>query len=187
LQLLNALENTPIWTESFEYTYEDQFKIIREITEKVTGEININITDQMDRDSRTVSTYNIMAYDLFLQARDKHERYENERDLKDLNDAVHLYQEVLRRDSMFARAYSGLALACIHKQRTNNEANLLDSAYTLANIALQFDDQLDEAHYIRGFYFAQSQMNYEMALSEFDRTLTLNPNYIEANKRKAWI
>jgi TolB-like protein/lipopolysaccharide biosynthesis regulator YciM len=187
LQLLNALKNAPVWAESFEYTYEDQFEIIREITEEVTGEININMTDQVDRDSRTVSTYNIMAYDLYLQARDKHERYENDRDLTDLNESVNLYQEVIHRDSMFARAYSGLALACIHKQRTNNEANLLDSAYKLANIALQFDDQLDEAHYIRGFYFTQNQMNYEKALSEFDKALTLNPNYFEANKRKAWI
>jgi TolB-like protein/AraC-like DNA-binding protein len=187
LQLLNTLKDEHIWTEAIEYSYDDQFKIISEITVKVISTMEGTASGQNNEKIRTIPSYNIMAYDLFLQARDKHDRYENQRDIRDLNEAVDLYKEVLGLDSSFARAYSGLALACIHKQRTNNEVNLLDSAYKLANIALRFDDQLDEAHYIRGFFFTQNQINYEKALSEFDRALTLNPNYFEANKRKAWI
>jgi len=189
LQLLNAVKDEHIWAESFEYKYEVQFDIIRNVAEIVTKEVRINITPQEERVINKIPSYNVVANDLFLQARDRHERYEREGKVTDLNTAVVLYNEALRLDSAFARSYTGLAFAYIHKHslETFMDINFLDSAYELANIALQFDKQLDEAYYIKGLYYEMSQINYDKALVEYDQTLTINPNYYKANRRKAWI
>ena len=49
----------------------------------------------------------------------------------------------------------------------------------LADIALQLDDKLEEAHYVRACYFYWTGNN-DGAIFEFKRALEINPNYVDA-------
>jgi TolB-like protein/AraC-like DNA-binding protein len=179
IQLLNALEDKHVWSKAYEYKYESQFDIINEIAQRVTKEIKVNINPQELQFISKIPTYNLTAYDIFLQAQNLHNR-------SGLDNAVILYRAALVIDSTFAKAYSGLGMAYIdkHYYDTFLETDFLDSAFYLANIALSYDKQLEEAYYVRGLYFALSQGDFRKAINEYDKALKLNPNYYKAYHNK---
>jgi TolB-like protein/AraC-like DNA-binding protein len=188
VQLLRAKEDKHVWSDSFEYRYEDQFEIMKEIAQKVAEGVSINISPQEQQIINKIPTYNITAYDIYLQAEEIYDRYLSTKKQDDLNSAIILLREALALDSTFARAYTGLAFAYIithrHKYLDNN---YLDSAYLLANKALIFDDQLDEAYFIRGLYYEINQGDYNNSIAEYNNTIKINPNYYRAYRRKALI
>lgn len=59
-----------------------------------------------------------------------------------------------------------------------------DSILALANTALAYDYQLEEAYQIRGDYYFDYG-NYEQALLEYERVLLFNPNYWQAFTKMA--
>ena len=56
------------------------------------------------------------------------------------------------------------------------EKNYLDSCLILAEKALSYDDQLDEAYFIKGEYYRVNGQHDE-ALLNYDKALEINPNY----------
>jgi tetratricopeptide (TPR) repeat protein len=99
-------------------------------------------------------------------------------DNKALQRAEKMYKAALKHDSTFALAYSGLAGIYWGKNYYKEyfSEDFLDSVLLLADKALSFDDQLPDAHYIKGMYYSEKGI-YKQALAEFDKTLKLNPNY----------
>jgi tetratricopeptide (TPR) repeat protein len=61
----------------------------------------------------------------------------------------------------------------------------------LTNKALSFDEQLDEAYYVRGLYYASQEDGFNESMKDMNRALKINPNYVEVYKHKsvvsAWI
>jgi tetratricopeptide (TPR) repeat protein len=92
--------------------------------------------------------------------------------------AVNFYQTALEIDSSFAKAYSGLAKSYYLRYfyETFFKENFLDSSLVLINIALSFDDQLEEAYYLKGLYY-DAIGNNEKAIINYDKALVINPNY----------
>ena len=64
--------------------------------------------------------------------------------------------------------------------------NYLDSCLILADKALSYDDQLDEAYFIKGEYYRVNGQSDE-ALFNYDRALEINPNYYSAYYRKGYL
>jgi len=102
--------------------------------------------------------------------------------------AVSFYETALEIDSMFAKAYTGLAGAYYDRYSWENYFNegYMDTCLILVNEALKIDNQLDEAYYLKGlYYFAKGKM--EDALDAFDKALEFNPSYYNAYERKGYI
>jgi tetratricopeptide (TPR) repeat protein len=91
-------------------------------------------------------------------------------------------------DSTFAKAYTGLAFVYWDRYyfETYLKENFLDSCLLLANIALSFDDRLDEAYFLKGNYYYENAQNEE-AMDNLDQALKINPNYYLAYSRKGYI
>jgi len=83
----------------------------------------------------------------------------------------------LEYDSTFAQAHSGLAWVYWNKNywREYFSENFMDSVLILADIALSFNDQLSEAHTLRGGYYAMTGKS-EQAEKEYDKAIKYNPN-----------
>ena len=60
----------------------------------------------------------------------------------------------------------------------------MDSALILVNIALSYNDQLDEAYTFRGNYYRYKGFS-EQAIKDFDKAIEINPNSWEAYYGKA--
>jgi tetratricopeptide (TPR) repeat protein len=83
----------------------------------------------------------------------------------------------VKYDSTYAQAYTGLARVYWDKYYWKEyfSENFMDSILILTNIALSFDNQLSEAHTLKGKYYSEIGKPAQ-AIEEFDKAIQLNPN-----------
>jgi TolB-like protein/Tfp pilus assembly protein PilF len=193
-QLIEAETDDHLWAETYLRDLNDVFEIQSEIAQAIAKELYTVITPEELIIIETQPTTDITAYDIFLKARDQHNKYWSDNtDAEALENAITLYRRAIDNDSTFARAYTGLAMAYSEKHHWEKylEPTFLDSVLVLVNKALAFDDRLDEAYFVRGRYFGQNPESMDAAMNDMNRALELNPNYAEVYKFKsrvsAWI
>jgi tetratricopeptide (TPR) repeat protein len=178
VQLLDGQKDQHLWSKSYDADIAEIFTLQSEIAQLVASEIEAIITPEEKELIEKIPTANLTAYDLYQRGREEHERYWLDSDNKmALERAEDLYYKALDYDSSFALAYTGLAWVYWNKHYWEEflTENFLDSVLILADIALSFDDQLADAHVIRGNYFSQHH-NKEQALIEYDKAIEFNPN-----------
>ena len=179
-QLIDTKTDDHIWTETYQRDISEVFKVQTEIAQSIANELYAVITPAELEIIETIPTTNLTAYDFFLRARDEHMMYwQDWGNMNALEQAITLYRRALEYDSTYAQAYTGLALAYRdnHFLETIQEDDFLDSVLILANKALSFDNQLDEAYFVRGSYYAIAKSEFEKALIDFEKALQINPNY----------
>ncbi len=111
VQLIRTDNGFQLWSENFDRTLQDIFALQDEISLLVADRIredfgHMDIEDQLVY-SKTSSTE---AYDLFLKARFHFKR----KDLKDVKEALHLFQEAVQIDPNFAEAYAYMGETYLH-------------------------------------------------------------------------
>ena len=179
-QLIDTKTDDHIWTETYQRDISEVFKVQTEIAQSIANELYAVITPAELEIIETIPTTNLTAYDFFLRARDEHMMYWQDYSNRNaLEQAITLYRRALEYDSTYAQAYTGLALAYRdnHFLETIQEDDFLDSVLILANKALSFDNQLDEAYFVRGYYYVIAKSEFEKALIDFEKALQINPNY----------
>jgi TolB-like protein len=192
IQLLEGETDRHLWGDSYEKkidNIEDIIRIQSQIAQSIAKELKAIITPEEKQLIEKTPTTSLTAYDFYQRGRDEHNKFWNDNDNKTaLGKAENLYYKALEYDSAFAKAYSGLAIAYYdrHFFETYFKEGFLDSCLILANIALSFDDQLDEAYYIKGrYYYANGQI--EKAMDNYDKTYQINPNYYSVYSGKGHI
>jgi len=192
VQLIKAIgKENHLWGNSYEQELREPtgfFNIQSQIAQAIASELKAIITPEEKQIIEKVPTSKMTAYNLYLRANNYLKEYEKNRDSSYYQNAVTFYKAALEIDHSFARAYAGLANAYYdrHYWETYFKENYLDSIRVLADRALYFDDQLDEAYYIKGEYYEQNG-HIDEALENYDKALKINPNYYAAYERKGWV
>jgi TolB-like protein/AraC-like DNA-binding protein/lipoprotein NlpI len=188
VQLIEVPADKHIWTGSYDLEFmgtEDLFHQISQIAQSIASELGATITPEEKELIEKVPTQNKIAYNLYRKANSYEKHYEKSRDPSSYQTAVNLYNAALEIDTVFARAYSGLALAYWSRyySETYFKQKFLDSCHILADKALSFDDKLDEAYYVKGKYY-QENGHLKEALDNYDKALRINPNYSQVYIKK---
>jgi TolB-like protein len=188
VQLIDASKETQTWANEYNRNWQDIFSVQSEVAQSIAGELHTIITPREKKLMNNIPTADLTAYDLYLKANEYLNEYQASRDLDSYKKAITFYTAALETDSTFARAYTGLA--SLYYNRYYNESyfkqNFLDTCLVLVNTALSYDDQREEAYYIKGEYCHQKGKIGE-ALENFDKSLEINPNYYEAYYYKGYI
>ena len=159
------------------------------MVQTVAKELKVAITPEEKQLIEKTPTTSLTAYDFFFRGREEHWKYwSDNKNRKALERAEDFYHKALEYDSTFARAYAGLAWAYWDKHywETFFSESFLDSVLILANIALSYDNQLEEA-YARKAYYYDEMGNRERALEELDKAIKYNPNDWMAYNAKGWL
>jgi TolB-like protein/AraC-like DNA-binding protein len=181
VQLIEASTDGHIWAKSYEQELlepKDIFKIQSHVAQTIASELNASITLEEQAIIEKVPTANLTAYNLYMKASGFQREYRNTQNPATFRKAVTFYKAALEIDSSFARAYSDLASVYLTRYywATYFKENFLDSCLVLANIALSFDGQLEEAYHIIGrCYFERGDV--ETALVNFNKSLEINPKF----------
>jgi TolB-like protein len=191
VQLIEAKNDKHLWAESYEKEIretKDIYGIQSEIAQSIASELKATITPEEKKLVEKVSTANLKAYDKYLIANEYRMDYGKTRDLNIYQKAVTFYKTALELDSAFAKAYVGLGwiYADRYYWETYYKENFLDTCLIMANIALSFDSQLDEAYYMKGLCY-EKKGNIQEALDNFDKALMINPNNYDAYWMKGFI
>jgi TolB-like protein/AraC-like DNA-binding protein len=183
VQLIEVSTDKHIWSKSYQQRMKDTkkfFRIQSRIAKNIASELKATITQEEKKLIEKVPTANIAALDLYLKANSYQKDIKNTRNQSSYQTAVDLYNAALKSDSAYAKAYTGLAFAYWNRYyyETYFKENYLDSCLNLAQKALSYDDQLDEAYFIKGEYY-RVRGQPEDALDNYDKALEINPNYYQ--------
>ncbi len=174
VRLDDAQNNRQIWGEQYVRKFADILNLQNEITQEVSANLRLKLTNADERQLAKRHTENAEAYQLYLKGNYKWEKHTPE----DLQKAIEYYQQAIEKDPNYALAFCGLANSY---GRLGNSYLSPRETFPKAKIyaakALELDETLAEAHTsmsaVRLFY----DWNWTEAEQEINRSLALNPNY----------
>ena len=174
VQLIRALGNETIWAERFDVPLEEIFEIQDRITATVAGQLAVHVDDESLQYARQRSVESLPAYECYLRGMDCLKRGTLEGD----DESRDFFQQALRVDSEYARAYSGLSLSHFNEWTCHawhlwdiNERN----AFDYASKAVELDDRDAMAHSVLSRVY-RFRHQHTKADDHAARALALNAN-----------
>jgi TolB-like protein/Flp pilus assembly protein TadD len=177
-QLIDARNDAHLWAQTYDRDLADVFAIQSEIAEAIAQQLQAHLSSTEKAQIAKTPTTDLVAYDLFLRARQLLDLANNPDAKGSLLQAITLLEEAVRRDPKFVRAH---CLMCeIHLELYWEGFDHTDTRRELARVALQNAESLQpdsgEVHLQKGLYAYHGFRDYDRALSEFELARQLLPN-----------
>lgn len=178
-QLIRVSTAAQVWGEPYEGRLAEVFALQTDIAEKVTQAVRLRLLPGQRAALRRPATTNVAAYDRYLLGRHLWKQRG-----PSLERATELFQEAIRLDSSFARAYSGLADSYI-LYPANSITSLTPEqararAKSAALKALELDSTIAEVYTSLGLILVDE--DYRAAYNAYRRAIELDPGYATAHQ-----
>jgi serine/threonine protein kinase/Flp pilus assembly protein TadD len=178
VQLINAPSDAHLWADIYDRKLTDIFAVESDIAKTIVDTLQAKLTGAEKQLIAAQPTTDTTAYELYLKGRSLW----GKRGGDNIRQAIGFYEQATARDPNYALAYAGLAEAYVilpwYTAAGVREA--LSKGKIAALKALQLDDNLAEAHAALA-YLLYDDFDMAGSISEFQRALTLNPNYATAH------
>jgi len=141
----------------------------------VAQALDITLLETGEKGPRTtVPTTNTDAYRAYLEGR----FWWNKRTQEGFDKAIRLFDEAIRIDPEYARAYAGKAECyCMLGIHLARPAECMESARAAARKALEIDDSIAEAHSALGWVEFMYDRDFEAAERSFRRAIGIDSGY----------
>ncbi|MEP6495388.1 MAG: protein kinase [bacterium] len=200
-RLVKASDGFTIWSDMFEREAKDVFKVQDAISADIVAAISPELTGTAQAAARSTpdapsapaasaaapagvaasnhGTTDLQAYDLYLRGRYFFEK----RGEAGLRRALDYFEQAARKDSMFARAYAGIAntYALLPLYANVRTDSVMPLAMKAINRAVALDSTLSEAFASRASLL-QVAWRWADAERDYQHALTLDPNYAAAHQ-----
>ena len=180
-QLINAQTDAHIWADTFDRELTNLFALQSELAERITAALRANLSARERASIQIHPTSDLVAYELFLRARDLF-RWSGVGDpLENGVKALRLIDQAVARDPQFALAY------CLGS-RLNDELYWfghdrsrarLNNARAAADVALRLQPELGDAHLALAFFHYHGYRDYKRARTEIEIAQQATPNDAE--------
>lgn len=141
ISLINAKNNSVVFSNQFEISSERVFDVHDEIGNSVVSALSIYLNEDQRDNMENWGTANPIAYSYFLEAG----YYAANSNHRDLERAIENYQSAIAQDHNFINAYLGLARAASALAAYSHE-HRSKGLHTIANSALREVTRLDSQH-----------------------------------------
>lgn len=183
LQIIFNLEdvagNRRVWTQEFSGVTQDLLTIEDQVYAGLVRALELRPSSEEMAKTGVHPTENANAYDLYLKGRDALRGTQGTRDIEA---AVHLFENALHEDSGFALAYTGMADADLRLYKSSKDPLLAEKAVAAAQKAASLNPGLPEVHLSLGSVYNATGKGAE-AVTELKKALALSPNSDEAFRR----
>jgi len=122
-QLIDAGRDVHLWSETYDGSLDDIFKIQDEITGKITTELKLQLGSDDITPSAEQLTDNAASYQLYLEGR----HLWRQRNAASIREAIRLFKQAVQLDPKFHRAWSNLAIAYLNLPDYDRSASFQDS------------------------------------------------------------
>jgi TolB-like protein/DNA-binding winged helix-turn-helix (wHTH) protein/Tfp pilus assembly protein PilF len=174
-QLIQASDQTHLWAESYETSLTDVLKVQREIAERITQSLQLELLPARSRSPEV--PINPEAYRKYLLG--LKEFREGTGDA--LQNATRDFRDAIAIDPTAARLYAGLAE--VYSESVpyySSPSEAMPLAKQAAQKALELDPNLASAHATLGDIHLLFDWDWKSAEAEYRRALELNPNSPQA-------
>jgi TolB-like protein/Flp pilus assembly protein TadD len=174
-QLIKADDGFHLWSDTYDYTVDDVFRIQDEISLAVVDALKVNLLGKERERLTKRATTNVEAHNLYLRGR----QFLHLRTLESIRQARKLFQQAVRMDPGYALAYSGLSdsiqlLATNHSMITAAQAEA--ESRPLLDRAIALDPEAAEVWASVGL-MEMIANNPEAAEPALEKAVRLNPSY----------
>jgi serine/threonine-protein kinase len=179
-QLTDVGDGLAIWSDTYERRTSDVFTVQDDIARSIADALKLKLGSRAtELASSSHGTESLEAYDAYLRGR----YFWNRRGAANLRKALSYFDESIRKDTAFARAYAGLAItyAILPEYTDNPPANGAERARASATRALALDSTLAEAHTALGLT-AVHAWDFHAGEKEYARAIELEPGYATAHQ-----
>ncbi|GMR14755.1 MAG: hypothetical protein BMS9Abin30_0362 [Gammaproteobacteria bacterium] len=172
-QLIDVKADVHLWSETYNGSLDDIFKIQDEITAKIIEAMKVQLGGEAIASASTELTDNAEAYQLYLKGR----HFWRQRTATSLNRAIGLFKQAIDLDPGFHRAWSNLAAA--YKVLPTYDSHVSFDEYVqlsikAANQALEIDAESSEALTVIADSYAY-QCNGIAAAEGYQKAINANP------------
>lgn len=178
-QLIDAANGYHVWSDSYDRPVVD----LLDLQEDLTGRIVEALSSQLDATKAasiaSSGTEDAAAYDYYLQGR----HFWNKRTYEDIQVAIGLFEKAIDVDSTYAPAYAAIADAyAVPSGWGDDPGHALDEAERYAQLALEKNPALAEAHTALAFSYMMRDLDFRRAEQSYGRALELDPGYATAHQ-----
>ncbi|MBJ2173920.1 helix-turn-helix domain-containing protein [Aureibaculum sp. A20] len=170
-QLIDAKNDTQIWSTDIKKEYKDIFELQSTIAEQISKELNTELSDVERIQIKKKPTNNLEAYNLYLKG--VHFNRSGSP-----NKSVSYLEQAIEKDPEFAFAYSELAVShmiLMSKGKISPNKNVKKTK-ELAQKAIALDHSIGEPHHVLATMLFRYEWNWKAAEKELLIALKLNPN-----------
>jgi TolB-like protein len=174
VQLIQAQNQTDLWTESYDGELRDVLAVQDSVVRSIASQIHIALTEKQKTRLANSRQIRPEAYLAYLKGR----YYWNKRTGDSIQTAEQYFQQAIDSDPTYAAAFSGLAdcNSGLAWHGFKAPADALPKAYLAARKAIEIDPQSAEAHASLGLVLSH-RWDWASAEAEFKRSLELDPQY----------
>lgn len=181
VNLENAAENQLVWSKEFAGVTGDLLTIEDQMYSQVVDALALKPSNTELARATAHPTENMDAYASYLKGRNA---LRGQQDLKNVQLAIHFFEDALRKDSSFALAYAGVADASLIMYRETKDSSWSAKALGAAQQARTLGEDQPEIHSALGNVYRATGRTAE-AIVELKQALELAPNSDEAYRRLA--
>jgi serine/threonine-protein kinase len=173
-QLIEGQTDVHLWAKTYDRNFQDVLVMQSELAQAIVGEIKTHLTPQEREHLAHARPINPDAYNAFLLGA----YHANKRNPEALDKGIEYFQEAIRIDPSYARAYAGLAEAYIERDIWGGLGigKSADQVRAATLRALELDAELGEAHALLAHIHFQYDWDWQGTEVEYKRAIDLNPN-----------
>jgi len=185
--LIDSDSGDSLWTETYDRQLTDIFAIQTDVALHIAGALEAELSPRERARLRREPSYNVQAYQLYLQGRFCYSRFTDEGMLK----AIEYHHQAIDADPRCASAYVGLAetyaeFAIGQGGGVIQPAEAYRFAKDAALRALAIDNELGEAHAVLALLKFIHDYDWKGAEAEFKVALELSPGSADIHDYYGW-
>ena len=186
VQLIDVNERRTLWAETFDEQFTSIFKLQDTISNQIVTALALKLTGHAQEQMWKHHTENVEAYQAYLMGL----YFWNKRSKENLAKSIDYCREAVARDPKYALAYAlmadSYALMAFNGYGPLPRAEAFEKSQQAAQLALELDDTLAEAHLALAFVKSSYHHDAVGAEQSLTRAIALKPNYATAHHRYAW-
>jgi len=169
-QLIEARGGTHLWSQTYDRSSLDIFKVQDEIARNVSQALRVALNSGRVKEEAHPS--NVRTHNLLLEGH----YFENHSNKEDLEKAIRLYKEAIQLEPNHAMAWVRLASAYTRLGEFFGSVKDVAEARAAVDQALRIDPKLADAHAARATLLKMIDWNWEGAAAEYRRANELSPD-----------
>ncbi len=173
VQLINALNDSHLWAETYDRKIADLFQVETEIAQKIAGALEAKLSGREKKDISGVGTNNSETYDAYL-----HGLTLSRSSMQSaVDNSIQYFRRAVELDPKFAEAWAELSIAESLKYyfpQTNETQK--GRARTAVETAMRLAPDMVDTHAALGLFYYYCLKDFDRALSELQIAKERDPN-----------
>jgi len=180
-QLINVVDDSHLWSNTFDRELESVFNVQDDISKSIAGALKVKLTPA-SLASPTNQHKNMEAYEYYMKG--MHfigSKFIISFQEEDFQAGVEMFEKAIEIDPDYALAYFGLSWAYEHHYHVTGAKDDSEMTQKMCEIAYQLDPNSALMNAVKGYDCHYYKKEYDQAFQFSKRALEINPNIGKVN------